>query len=205
MRKVTKGFTLPEVLVSLAIFLLFILTMLGMLIMGMRYLNKADAQIVAQRTCRNILDTIVSELRQGVPNPDPGGTGYLSVTTNPTAVLYPNESTPTTNYILFTEPNYARFNPSDASFNRQNPDIYQRVKYYVQNNILYREEQTITGGNLDTPVVTPLAEAPNGEIQLSVTRVNDKTFDITVTVTVDKGQASEATYSDTAKVFIAVE
>ena len=73
-----SGFTLPEVIITVGVFSLFTLSLLGTLVMGLRYLNMADEEIVAQQNCRNITDVVITELRQAVPNPAPGSTGYLA-------------------------------------------------------------------------------------------------------------------------------
>jgi len=202
-----NGFTLSEVMITVVIFLLFMMSLLGMLIMGLRYLNKANSEIIAQQNCRNILETITTELRQAMPNPAPGITGYLSISppVEPTAVLYPNNNVKTANYIKFTEPNFSYYDPSSLTFNAADPQNYQQVKYYINNNVLYREVKTIdSAGTLSEPTSFALAETPGGSLSMTAKYLTSNKFEISVTVTENKGHDTEATYTGTEKVFIAV-
>jgi len=205
-----KGFTLSEVMVTAVVFLLFALSLLGMLIMGMRYLNQADADIAAQQNCRDILDIMTNELRQAAPCPDPGqggnpARGYIGI--NPsvgsTAVMVPNKNnTTSTNVLEFTEPNYSNFDPSVSGFDRTNPSNYQRVKYKVTGDkVLTREVTTYnTDGSVNTTDSAEVAVTQNGSISFEAVWQSNRVFDITVS-TEEAGKQ----YSGTAKVFILVE
>lgn len=205
-----KGFTLPEVMVTAVVFLLFAMSLLGMLIMGMRYLNQADADIAAQQNCRDILDIITSELRQAAPCPDPGqgsypARGYIGI--NPsvgsTSVMVPNKNnTTSTDQIEFTEPNYSNFDPSVSGFDRTNPSNYQKVKYQITGNkVLIREVTTYDAdGNVNTTDSAEVAVTQNGQISFDVLWQSNRVFDVTVS-TEEAGKQ----YSGMAKVFILVE
>lgn len=203
-----SGFTLPEALVTSFVFLILALTMLGTLMMGMRYSRKTNAQIAAQQTCRNAMGALTNELRQAAVNIAPGSTGYLGITpaVSPTAVLYPNANvTQPADNILFTGINYAGWDPSDSAFNRSSPDNYKHIKYYVDGNILYRQEREISGGTLQNADDQPLAEARNGSISLSAKYLTPRQFEIEITVTEDKGQITQSSYTASTIVYIAVE
>lgn len=217
MRKMSRtreqsGFTLAEVLITAVVFLLFSTVLFGLLINGLNYFKAADADFSAQTTCRNIMEIIVSELRQAVPNPDPGlansPTGYLSIAPNaaPTAILYPNYLNKTGNYLIFTEPNHSNFDPSESSFSDMDPSNYQRIRYYVQNgNTLMREiTKYDSNGSVASTESDQVAEVPNGEIVMEIEFVSTKKVELTVTVTEAKGQSHERTYTGNNRVFIAV-
>ncbi len=203
-----SGFTLPEVLVASFVFLILALTLLGTMMMGMRYSRKTSAQIAAQQTCRNAIEAISSELRQAAPNISLGSTGYLGITPSvgPTAVLYPNANvTEPVDYILFTSINFDNWDPTDATFSRYDADNYRQIKYYIDGKTLFREERLISGGNLQNGDEQPLAEARNGSIELSARYLTSRQFEISVTVVEDEGQLTESAYNATTVVFVAVE
>ncbi|MCE1245786.1 MAG: hypothetical protein LWY06_03985 [Firmicutes bacterium] len=206
--EIQKGFTLPEVIITAGVFLLFVLSLLGLLIIGLRYFRMADADVAAQQNCREILDVIGNELRQSAPCPDPGqGTnaarGYLGITptVGSTSVLYPNKNNTTSNYIEFTEPNYANFDPTATDFDRTNPANYQKVKYYVSGKILKRELTTYTtAGAVSATRTDDVAVSRDGSITLSFTWSSNKVFNVTVTTVEGKKQ-----YTGSMKVFVLVE
>lgn len=206
-KKSTSGFTLPEIMVASFVFLIFAITLLGTMMMGMRYSRKTSAQIAAQQTCSNIIEAITSELRQAAPNIAPGTTGYLGISpqVGPTAVLYPNANTTSANYIIFSGINYNNWDPSVPSFNKANADNYRQVRYYVSGSTLFREERLISGGSLQTGTPQPLAEARNGSITLRITYQTARQFDVSVTVVEDQGQITESSYTATSRVLIPIE
>ncbi|MCD4782230.1 MAG: prepilin-type N-terminal cleavage/methylation domain-containing protein [Candidatus Eremiobacteraeota bacterium] len=205
-----KGFTLSEVMVTAVVFLLFAMSVLGMLIMGMRYLNKADADIAAQQNCRDILDVMTSELRQAAPCPDPGqgsnpARGYIAIDppVGSTSVPLPNKNnTKSTDLLEFTEPNYSNFDPSDPDFDHTNPSNYQKIKYEVTGNkVLTREVTTYnTDGSVNTTDSAEVAVTQNGQIGFDVVWQSNKVFDVTVST-----EESGKHYNGTAKVFVLVE
>ncbi|MFP4497055.1 MAG: prepilin-type N-terminal cleavage/methylation domain-containing protein [Vulcanimicrobiota bacterium] len=201
-----NGFTLAELLVAVATFTLLMLTLTSSFLLGVRYMKKTEAASNAQITARNISFAIVSELRQACPNPAAGNTGYPSIypSVDPTAILQPNANNHTSNYILFTEPDFSDYDPAAAGFNRFDPDIYQQVKYYVQDNVLYREVRKISGGNLQAPVTTPLAEPVNGTIQLQFNYITARTVEIIITVVENQGDETETSYTSSTHVSIMV-
>lgn len=202
--KSSRGFTLPEVLVTFTTFMVFSSALFGTLILGLKYMEKAEAELSAQSTCRNIISTISGELRQGTVNSDSGESGYQAVTPSieASAVLYPNKNSVTTDYVLFTEPNFANFDPSESTFDRTNPDNYQQVRYFTENKTLYREIKTIQSGKLQDAQKDPIAEVLNGEIELQVKYLTTNKFELTVHVTEDKGMRSESSYTGSVIVYI---
>jgi prepilin-type N-terminal cleavage/methylation domain-containing protein len=203
-----KGFTLPEVVITTGVFLLFVLSLLGLMIIGMRYFKMADADVAAQQNCREILDVIGNELRQAAPCPDPGqgsqpARGYLGITpaVGSTAVLYPNKNTTTATYLEFTEPNYTTFDPTATGFDRTNPSNYQKIKYYISGKTLKREVITYTtSGTVSNTKTDDVAVSRNGSIALNVAWASNRVFNITVTTA--EGQKK---YTGSIKVFVLVE
>lgn len=195
MDKNQKGFTLPEVLVTASVFLLFSLALLGILTTSMGYFSRAEADILAQQNCRDVLEIIANELRQGNPCPDPGqgsnpARGYLGVTPplDSTAVLFPNKNTGSSqgDYIEFTVPNYQTYDPANSSFNRFNPYYYKRVKYSAVDNgrRVIREVTTYqTNGNVNETKTADVAVTETGQIVLLFDYISDTTYKVSVTAT----------------------
>ena len=190
-----RGFTLPEVLVTASVFLLFSLALLGILTMGMRYFNRAEADILAQQNCRDVLEIMSNELRQGNPCPDTGQgsyppRGYLGVTPalDSTAVLFPNKNSGNTqgDYMEFTVPNYQTYDPADTSFDRFNPYYYKKVKYSAVDNgkRVVREVTTYqTNGNIAETKTGDVAVTETGQIILLFDYISETTFKVSVTAT----------------------
>ena len=207
-----KGFTLPEIMVTTVVFILFSMSLLGILIMGMRYFNQAEADILAQQNCREVLEIITQELRQGNPCADPGqganpSRGYLGVTPplESTAVLYPNKNPDNNpgNYIEFTVPNYQTYDPADSSFDRFNPYYYKRVKYFTTQDgkTVRREVTTYTkGGDVDNNKTDDVAITETGQITLDFNMVSETTYKVSVTAVEGK-----STYTGASTVYILVE
>lgn len=197
-----RGFTLPEVLVTASVFLLFSLALLGILTMGMRYFNRAEADILAQQNCRDVLEMVSNELRQGNPCPDTGQginppRGYLGVTPtiDSTSVLFPNKNAGNVqgDYIEFTVPNYQTYNPADTSFDRFNPYYYKRVKYSVVDSgkRVVREVTTyLTNGNIADTKTSDVAITETGQIILLFDYLSETTFKVSVTATEDLSKYS---------------
>lgn len=188
-----RGFTLPEVLVTASVFLLFSLALLGILTMGMRYFNRAEADILAQQNCRDVLEMIGNELRQGNPCPDTGQgsnppRGYLGVTPaiDSTAVLFPNKNSGNAqgDYIEFTVPNYLTYDPANSAFDRFNPYYYKKVKYSVVDSgkRVVREVTTYqTNGNIAETKSSDVAVTETGQIILLFDYLSETTYKVSVT------------------------
>ncbi|MCL5774555.1 MAG: type II secretion system GspH family protein [Firmicutes bacterium] len=199
-----KGITLSELLVTSVIFLIFTASLMALISMGTGYWKGVDKAINAQEVVYSSIGIIASEMRQGLPDPDPGTghspTGYFSIAppVSPTAILYPNANSQSGNYVEFTEPNNAVYNLSSISFNANDPSNYQRVKYYVNGSVLYRDATTYdSGGNPTGPVTTPIVDAGNGSISVAASYISTNIYSITVTSVQDT-----KSYNLTYKVFI---
>jgi hypothetical protein len=118
----------------------------------------------------------MADFKQAIPNPDPGlkttPRGYLNpiykIKTE-TAILEPNESVlyKNTSQLVITLPNLANYKPEQDLFNKFDPSMYRRIRYYVNQNILYREVITYnSNGSQNSKTETPIAEPHNGTITL---------------------------------------
>jgi prepilin-type N-terminal cleavage/methylation domain-containing protein len=202
-----RGFTLMEILVSVLVFSVISLVLASTLSIGIRCFRKVDAHISVQQLCKTSLDYIVNELRQGVVNHDTGtenkSTGYLGISppVEPTAVLFPNRNIKTGDHLVFTQPDFERFNPASVNFNRTNPENYQIVKYYTdQGKSLYREVQSINSdGSLLSGAPVLLSDVQNGSMDLKVDYITRNKFSVTLTIT-ETIDNEEVRYSSSATV-----
>lgn len=187
-----KGFTLSEVMVTVATFLLLSLTILGILVTGLKYMARLETDIAAQNKVTDAIAIITDELRQGIPNSH-STTGYPSISpaVSSTAILMPNSNQKTADRLIFNVPNYdgagsgSQWNPSLGITILSNPAYFKRVRYYVENNrILYREVTTYnSSGNPDTPSREEVANVsdPEGFIRLNITWLKSDLVEIKVT------------------------
>lgn len=196
--------TLSELLVTSVIFLIFTASLMALISMGTGYWKGVDKVINAQEVVYSSLGVIASEMRQGVPDPDPGTghspTGYMSISpyVGPTAILYPNSNNRSGNYVEFTEPNNSVYNLSSTSFSANDPSNYQRVKYYVSGSILYRDVTTYdSSGNPTGPVTTPIVDAGSGSVSMTAAYISTNSYSVTVTSVQDT-----KSYNLTYKVYI---
>ncbi|MCL5774548.1 MAG: hypothetical protein M1536_09290 [Firmicutes bacterium] len=109
-----KGFTLPEIFVSMAIVIVIGVLLLQFYLLMKKTFNQISVHSDLQRTERQISRWMVSEVREACPD---------STTTQP--ILMPNSSQPTSTYITFTK-------PLDLSQPR-NP-TFQTIQYYYDSN-----------------------------------------------------------------------
>lgn len=187
-----RGFTLSEVLVTVATFLLLSLTILGILITGLRYMTRLETDIEAQNKVMDSIERITDELRQGIPNSD-GTTGYASITpvVSSTAILKPNNNQKTSNELIFNVPNYdgagsgSQWNPGLGISILSNPAYFKKIRYYVENNkILYREVTTYNASSAaDTPIKQEVASVsnPDGYLKLDLTWLKSDLVEVKVT------------------------
>jgi type II secretory pathway pseudopilin PulG len=213
-----NGVTLPEALVAILTFGLLTSLLIASMSLTIRWLGKADAEIVAHQTCSNALEIIVSEMRQAVPNPDPEtgplGTGYLSIdptTAKPkrTAVLMPNylPGNKESNYILFTSPNFENFDPAEETFDIEDPSCYKHVRFYVTGDgkKLIREVKLIDQmRNFYDRQEDVIGETVDGRIELTARHEDEKLFAIELSVTEASGKSSQRTYTGKTLVYILI-
>jgi len=207
--KSSSGMVLSELMVALVIFLLFSGSLLAIVTLGMRYWGKANANVLAQQNARLAAEAIVSEMKQAIPNPDPGGvgrtpTGYLAITPalEPTGVLYPNYNQPSLDYVEFTEPNPVNYDRASSGFVPEDPSNYQRIRYYVSGKKLYRDITRYDSNGISLGTSTsPLAAASGeGTLSMEVDCLAARLFRITIRAT-EKGKSFQ--YS--SQIFIASE
>jgi len=189
-----RGFSLTEMIIMLGMMIVFIGALFSALIAGLTYWKDGKLRLQTQEALRESLDTMTTELRQALPNPDPGTngnppTGYLGVTPaiDPTGILYPNENNPVGNYLEFTEPVESVYIPSGTGWSEENPDNYQKVRYYTNNGYLVRRVTRYNASGVqiseeDNNVVT-LRE---GELTLEVTSISTSLVEIEMTATLNK-------------------
>jgi type II secretory pathway pseudopilin PulG len=214
------GATIPEVLVAVATFAVLAGMLASSLTLTVKWLHKADAEILSHHVCVNAMDIIVNELRQAVPNPDPrtgtSSTGYLRLTESGmepvrTSVLMPNyrDGQKESTYILFTAPNFSKFdNIYDSSFNIEEPSNYKHVRFYVNEakTQLIREVRFIdSAGSLGTPIPTTIAEVQDGEININFWCGDPKIYRVRLSVTEAKGKSAQRTYSAETTVQLLVD
>lgn len=182
--KRTRGFSLAEFTVMLALFGLFSTTALAALNLALGHWRNVARKVDAAAACRFVTSTLSNELRQGVPNPAPGATGYkaLSPAVNPTAMLVPNANAKTSTSLTFTEPNPATFNPLLDSFNPENPANYRRVRYYTSGAMVRREVLTYSAAGAVTNTTDSLVAAQDA-VALSFTWLSSNTLAMEVTCT----------------------
>jgi prepilin-type N-terminal cleavage/methylation domain-containing protein len=175
LRKRNKGFSLPELLVALVVFMLLSTSLVCAVSLGLRYWMGVIDRVNTQQSTQTACNAIASELKQAIVDPDPGtngnpATGYMSVVPAIAAsgILYPNANTVSTNYVDFTEPNPLLYDPSSAFFSATNPSNYRRVKYYLLNNTIYRNVKTYTSSGIEASNSTaPLVQSTTGVLTLT--------------------------------------
>lgn len=203
-----------EVLVAIAVFSVFTLFLTSAIIYSLRYINQVEAEISYQQAVRYSIETIVEELRQAIPNPDPGTagndpTGYkrISPSVGPTGVLYPNANSDNGTYLLFTEPNPDTYDPSESGFSKTSPEYYQQVKYYVQDNVLYRSQKRFDEtGAVSSEETQPIVSVTPGSLSLQVQYESATSFTVKVSASndADTGERS-IEYSASVDVDLLVE
>ena len=143
--KKQRALTLVEMIIMLAMMVVFVSALFSAMIAGLRYWNDGRMRLIAQEALRESLDVMTTELRQAIPNPDPGTngnppTGFKAIypVVDDTGILFPNFNQLTGNYLEFTEPDENYYIPSGATWDPETPNNYQKIKYYVNGNKLLR-------------------------------------------------------------------
>ncbi|MHC9544000.1 MAG: type II secretion system protein [Vulcanimicrobiota bacterium] len=177
-----SGYTLPEILVSIVVFMLLTTSLVSTVTLGLRFWLGTVARNNVRQNTITACSVIGSELRQAIINSD-STTGYSSITPaiKPSGVLYPNQNNTTLSYIYFTEPNYANFDPSDSIWDQLDAKNYSLIKFYVENNTLYREQITYnTGGSISSTAKNPVVQSTEGTLTLTATYSSPISFRISV-------------------------
>lgn len=187
----SKGFTLSEVLVTVSTFLLLSLTILGILITGLRYMSRLETDIDAQNKVMDSIEVITDELRQGIPNSSSAGYTSITPVVSSTAILMPNNNQKTSNELIFNVPNYdgagsgSQWNPALGITILSNPAYFKKIRYYVENSrTLCREVTTYSSsGAADASSKQELAQIsnPDGYIKLDLTWLKSDLVEVKVT------------------------
>jgi type II secretory pathway pseudopilin PulG len=212
--KSIRGFSLPEVLVSLISFTLLTLMVMNSLMLGITFIKRAEKKGTDTIVCRAALDIMIDDIRLAVPNLDIGEvnspTGFRKI--DPplpsTAILMPNQNSGQTNttYIEFTKPNYDIANAVPGTFDRWKPEMFRVIKYYCTGATLFREVTTISAaGVLSSPVATPIAEVDNGTIELQVRSICPRSAELKLTIKKIEDGQSVTTCSYNSVVTVAVQ
>lgn len=195
MKTTRRGFTLAEVIVMSLIFSIFSMTAVAGLTLALRYWNQANQRMLAEQNVRVAMQTMTAELRQAIVDPDPGAshaaTGYLSITpTVPaTGIMTPNTNARSATSLVFTEPS-ASYDVNSSTFSDTNPQYYQKVSYFIQNNSLKRQIFTFdsTGTVTTGTPATIVSASSSGTLLLTVTWLSATTVHLQVV-------AQESVYS----------
>lgn len=157
-----RGFSLAEVAVVIALFALFATTALASLNLAMAQWKEVGQRVDAAAACRFLTTTLSTEMRQGIPNPAPGTSGYQAISppVSPTAVLLPNANQRTTAEVAFTEADPAVYEPLSPGFDPSNPSLYRRVRYSVAGGTVARRVETFdsTGSLVGTSTATVISQ-----------------------------------------------
>ncbi len=171
-----RGFSLAEFLMALLLFSILSTSLMGTLVIGLRYYRRSSEGVEAQKKVKNTIEFIEGELRQAVIDPVPGvngnpPTGYLGVDPpiGPTGILKPNIHQKESNELVFNEPDYDYYDPANPSWFPLDPRNYKKVRYYVKDkNTIMREE--IKYSQEGAPIssrVDPVLSFPQGEVHIT--------------------------------------
>ncbi len=192
-----------EVMVILAMMLIFMGALFSALLAGLRYWKNSHLRLKAQESIREGMDTIMAEIRQSTPDPDPGTqgnppTGYLSIDPpiDATGILYPNPNEPEGDYVEFTEPVETEYDPTQSGWSPEIPSNYQRVKYYVENGILKRHVTLFNAdGTVKEEKENNVVALDGGSIDLKARYLSPTFIEVKLTATIGK-----FSYSITTKI-----
>jgi len=204
-----RGFTLSEVMVSIATFLVLSTTILGMVITSLRYLRSMEANINAQNYATQALDYMSAELRQGIPNFSSRGFSSITPSVQSTSILMPNQNTKTSTTLEFNIPNFdgdgsgSQWDPTLGDTILTNPAYFKKIKYYVQNNKTLRR-QVITydsSGTASTLSDDDLINISNSDGSISITCTWESADLVDLQVSVSEGYR---TFTAQSRVYILV-
>lgn len=189
-----RGFSLIEMIIVLGMMVVFIGALFSAMIAGLSYWKDGKLRLQTQEALRESLDTMTTELRQALSNPDPGTngnppTGYLGITPEiePTGILFPNENNPVGDYLEFTEPVESVYIPSTTGWSEEQPDNYQKIRYYTNKEYLVRRVTRYNSSGVQVSEednnVVALRE---GDLILQVTSISTSFVEIEMTATLNK-------------------
>jgi type II secretory pathway component PulJ len=197
MRRQRRGFTLAETVVMLVIFSLFSTTALATLTLALRYWSQSNQRTLAEQNVRVSLQTITSELRQAIIDPDPGATnqatGYLSISpaVQATAYLMPNPNvTSSSETLTFNEPNEGNFDPSQSGFDSTNPSNYLKVTYTIQNNALHRQQISYTTTGTVAAITDDIVASASASGALTFTARYASASSLSLTLSAQEGSSN---------------
>lgn len=212
MRRRKNGFTLVELLVTLAIFTVLAGSILATFAVSAGYWNSGNAQNDIKEGVRLGFQTIQAEMMQSSIDTDPGAsntsTGYLGINpplsdlqppyNAPTGILLPNANTDqqTSSEVLFNEVNAANC-AAPCWAPGSNPFNYLQVEYFVSNGVLQRQQTSYTAtGSVASTRTDTVVEIKNGTLQMQATYSTAYSLDLQITA-----QENGRTYSLTSQVF----
>jgi len=202
-----KAFTLVETIIILAMMTVFIGTLFSAMHAGLRYWRDGRLRLRAQNALRESLDAITIELRQAIPDPDPGTdgnppTGYIAVDPDidPTGLLYPNVHNIEGDYLEFTEPVETSFIPSQTGWSEEQPDNYQKIRYFIENGILKRRVTLFTAnGVIQSETENNLVSLQGGELSMKAKYISPTFLEIEMTAQISKETEVKYRFSYTIK------
>lgn len=171
-----NGFSLAEFLITLGLFMILVASLSGTLMIGLRYYRESNLGVDVQKAVRDSIEYMTDDLRQAVPNEDPGifgnqPTGYriISPSIVSTGVIYPNVNTPKTDYLIFNKPNYTYYDPGNVNWNALDPRNFKKIRYYIQDGNKLKREVILfkSDGKEDSKTSHSVAEIDNGSIKLT--------------------------------------
>lgn len=178
----------------LAMMVLFVGTLFSAMIAGLSYWRDGRLRLQAQEALRESLDTMTTELRQAIPDPDPGingnpPTGYIAVDPDidPTGFLYPNVHNAVGNYLEFTEPVETVYQPAGTSWAEEIPNNYQKIRYFIEGGVLKRRVTRFNADGTEADVTeNSVVTLPGGELSMTVTFISPTFARIEMTATLNK-------------------
>lgn len=166
------------------IFSIFSMTAVAGLTLALQYWRQSNHRMLAEQNARVAMETVTSELRQAIVDPDPAGSGYLSITpaVSPTGVLTPNANSPSAATLVFTEPS-SSYDATVSGFSDSNAANYQRVNYYIQTHTLHRQVITYANGGAVASVNDSVivGASPSGTLSMSTLWQASNTVRIQIT------------------------
>ncbi|MCE1247324.1 MAG: hypothetical protein LWY06_11825 [Firmicutes bacterium] len=178
-RKSNKtGFSLAEFMITLGLLMVLTASLFGTLTLSMRYYRQSNYSTDLQKAVRDSVEYMTDEIRQAVPDEDPGmlgnnPTGYKMITpaVSSNGIMYPNMNDKDTDYVMFTKPDYDYFDPGSSTWEPFDPRNYKRIRYYVKDiNKLIREVTTFKAdGTVKDKTSDELAVVQDGTITLECT------------------------------------
>ncbi|MCE7869955.1 hypothetical protein DYH09_06210 [bacterium CPR1] len=180
-----SAISLAELLTAIFLFGLFGLMVLASLQLALRQWTSVSGRMRVAQQARFVLGVMQDELRQGIPWRD-ATDGYLRVgaSTGPTALLMPNETTPSSDVLEFTEPHPQYYLPLSGGWNSEAAANFRNVTYRINGLDVVREVRTHDKVPPDPPEVEVISSArPGATVALAFTYLSPSMCELAVTST----------------------